>query len=137
MPNYVQHTPKGFVHTIMSASNPLEEQPGIVEIAETDPWFMGSYYNGAEFMRLEVTPDNNGQAPLNTPLTVHIRWAAKDGQTVARTCTLTAACNGMTEPVEVINGVGVMSFESPEPGIFEIRVTSPEGVTTTGRVVIA
>lgn len=135
MPSYVQALNNGFVHTAMFSADELEGK-NIIPVTELDHWYSGSYYDGQNFMRLEIAPENSGQVALNVPLNIVIRWADISGQTVARSCTITVSCNGQTEQVEVVDGAGNMVFESAEPGEYALRAVSPEGCEAEGKVVV-
>ena len=135
LPNYVQKFNNGYVHTIMNASDELQGG-NVVEVPDYNEWYARAYYDGTNFMGLELTTDNNGQVALNTPLNVTVQWADISGQTAARDCTVTIKCGELTEQIAVVGGVGSTSFQSAEPGEFSLETISLEGCRAVGKVIV-
>lgn len=135
MPKYVQILSSGVVHTIMESTEQFDG-PGIVEVQEYDVWYVGSYFDGAGFSRLEIEPDNGGQVALGQVLSVAVKWIDIQGQTVVHNSVVKVTCGGMVEDVTVIDGIGIMTFEAAEVGEYILVADSPEGCRAVGRVAV-
>lgn len=135
MPKYAQMSVSGVVHTITETNGTLKG-PGIVEVVQYDVWYIGAYYDGANFMRLQVEPGNGGQVTINTPLNITVRWVDIQDQTVVRSGTVKVICGNHAEVVAITDGIGTMQFSAAEPGDYLLVADSPEGCRAVGRVVV-
>lgn len=135
MPKYVQILPSGVVHTIMKAQGP-PEGVGVIEVQEYDVWYVESFYDGVNFLRLKIEPENEGRATVAQPINIIIRWVDIQGQTGKRVGMVKVTCGGLVEDVAIIDGVGVMPFEAAEAGEYILMADSPEGCRAVGKVIV-
>lgn len=131
--NYIQKHINGYVHTIMRVDNIISDNA--IEVSEYNPWYIGTYFDGTNFMKLELEPDNL-QIALNNPVNLAIKWVDIQKQIVNRDCIITVKCGNITENVTVVAGIGNTTFESAESGKFILEATSPEGCKAEGKVIV-
>ena len=135
MINYIQLTPSNIVHTIMSTPKTLPDVESIKQVDSFKPEYVGSKWDGQVYRKLKITPTKTTLI-LNEITNIFIDWVDIDGNAIMYGEDVELSCNGMTEDVKIINGVGSTIFESAESGEFTI-VASSGGVTTNYKVVVS
>lgn len=136
MPNYVQITESGLVHTVVQMAEPIDVTTTIKEIPEYDQKYLGCLWDGAVFRKLVISCSKE-KLSINEVAVVSVRWVDADGNSIDYGEDVELKCGEITEHIAVVNGSGTTTFESAEPGEFELLAISPHGVMASVKVVVS
>jgi len=136
LPNYAQIDVAGRVHTIMQSPEEIQG-PSVIEITILDTKYLNCLWDGSIFRKLAITVEKTNLA-INEVTSVNIRWVDVDGNPVDYGEDIELRCGDLTEPIKMVNGQGtITTFESAEPGGFELIAVSPRGVKASIKVVVS
>lgn len=136
MSSYAQLTEQGVVHTVMETPNALETKATIVEIPVYNKKYLGSLWDSNIFRKLTLSCSKTNLV-INESIDVSIQWVDIDGNLLDYGEDVELRCGEITEQVSVVNGRGATTFESAEPGEFELVAVSPHGVKASIKVVVS
>lgn len=121
------------MHTVLEAPAAIDV-PGSVEIPCCETKYLGCLWDGNTFRKLAISCKTD--LAVNEVTSVIIQWVDADNNPISYGEDVVLKCGEITEHVPVNNGKGTTTFESAEPGEFELVAMSPQGIIASARVVV-
>jgi hypothetical protein len=112
------------------------EDSNVKEIPSLDIKYLGCLWDDNIFRKLVISCDRT-ELIVNEVTNVYVQWVDIDSNPINYGENVELQCGEITEQVVIVSGRGMTTFESAEPGEFELVAISPHGVTTSVKVVVS